>query len=185
MDVLESHIDWRYWHDPLNKYIEPREHEKLSQVELLVVDEAAAIPLPAVWSLLGPYLVFRLSTVNEKLARCRYDLPKELWVEIMTRLPVYAQLRCKSVQKSWNRHINTLIRDKTFVAKHLKNSIDRPSLFIVSHHHLPSSEIGEFAFATICNTNDDNCDNSDHIDTVIENFDILSATCDPFSRLSL
>lgn len=46
------------------QYIEPREHEKLSQVELLVVDEAAAIPLPAVWSLLGPYLVFRSSTVN-------------------------------------------------------------------------------------------------------------------------
>ncbi|EXC16557.1 hypothetical protein L484_008362 [Morus notabilis] len=162
------------------QYIEPREHEKLSQVELLVVDEAAAIPLPAVWSLLGPYLVFRLSTVNgagqilslkliqrserqsqtsahsldgptsEKLARCRYDLPKELWVEIMTRLPVYAQLRCKSVQKSWNRHINTLIRDKTFVAKHLKNSIDRPSLFIVSHHHLPSSEIGSHCNGIIC-----------------------------------
>lgn len=90
----------------------------------------------------------------------------------MTRLPVQALLCCKSVQKSWNRHINTLIRDKTCVAKHLKNSIDRPCLFIVSRHHLPSSEIGEFAFATVCNTNDDNYDNSDHIDTVIENFDI-------------
>ncbi|KAL8478874.1 hypothetical protein ACS0TY_030671 [Phlomoides rotata] len=46
------------------QYIEPHEHEKLSQVELLVVDEAAAIPLPVVKSLLGPYLVFLSSTVN-------------------------------------------------------------------------------------------------------------------------
>ncbi|XP_055833006.1 RNA cytidine acetyltransferase 1-like [Solanum dulcamara] len=46
------------------QYILPHEHEKLSQVELLVVDEAAAIPLPVVKSLLGPYLVFLASTVN-------------------------------------------------------------------------------------------------------------------------
>ncbi|TQD71784.1 hypothetical protein C1H46_042675 [Malus baccata] len=46
------------------EYIRPHEHEKLSQVELLVVDEAAAIPLPVVKSLLGPYLVFLSSTVN-------------------------------------------------------------------------------------------------------------------------
>ncbi|KAK7318525.1 hypothetical protein RJT34_03228 [Clitoria ternatea] len=46
------------------QYILPHEHEKLSQVELLVVDEAAAIPLPVVKSLLGSYLVFLSSTVN-------------------------------------------------------------------------------------------------------------------------
>ncbi|PKI79321.1 hypothetical protein CRG98_000266, partial [Punica granatum] len=46
------------------QYILPHESEKLSQVELLVVDEAAAIPLPLVKSLLGPYLVFLSSTVN-------------------------------------------------------------------------------------------------------------------------
>lgn len=46
------------------QYILPHEHAKLSQVELLVVDEAAAIPLPVVKSLLGPYLVFLSSTVN-------------------------------------------------------------------------------------------------------------------------
>ncbi|KAG8391484.1 hypothetical protein BUALT_Bualt01G0192500 [Buddleja alternifolia] len=44
------------------QYIQP--HEKPLQVELLVVDEAAAIPLPVVKSLLGPYLVFLSSTVN-------------------------------------------------------------------------------------------------------------------------
>lgn len=47
-----------------SQYILPHEREKLSQVELLVIDEAAAIPLPIVKSLLGPYLVFFSSTVN-------------------------------------------------------------------------------------------------------------------------
>ncbi|KAK7260066.1 hypothetical protein RIF29_25809 [Crotalaria pallida] len=46
------------------QYILPHEHEKLSQAELLVVDEAAGIPLQLVKSLLGPYLVFLSSTVN-------------------------------------------------------------------------------------------------------------------------
>ncbi|KAG4961599.1 hypothetical protein JHK87_038232 [Glycine soja] len=46
------------------QYIQPHEHEKLSLAELLVVDEAAAIPLSMVKSLLGPYLVFLSSTVN-------------------------------------------------------------------------------------------------------------------------
>ena len=38
--------------------------EKLSHCELLAIDEAAAIPLPLVKKLLGPYLVFLSSTVN-------------------------------------------------------------------------------------------------------------------------
>ncbi|CAL5368156.1 unnamed protein product [Camellia sinensis] len=50
----------------IQEYIQPHEHEKLSQVELLVVDEAAAIPLPVVKSLLGPYLVFLSSTQLEE-----------------------------------------------------------------------------------------------------------------------
>jgi N-acetyltransferase 10 len=36
----------------------------LGQAELVVIDEAAAIPLPIVKNLLGPYLVFIASTVN-------------------------------------------------------------------------------------------------------------------------
>ncbi|CAN1842411.1 RNA cytidine acetyltransferase 1 [Linum perenne] len=46
------------------QYIQPHEGAKLSQVELLVIDEAAAIPLPIVKAMLGPYLVFLSSTVN-------------------------------------------------------------------------------------------------------------------------
>lgn len=46
------------------QYIQPNHHEKLAQAELLAIDEAAAIPLPVVKKLLGPYLVFMSSTVN-------------------------------------------------------------------------------------------------------------------------
>nr|CAB3264206.1 N-acetyltransferase 10 [Phallusia mammillata] len=46
------------------QYIHPTDAAKLSQAELLVIDEAAAIPLPVVQKLLGPYLVFMSSTIN-------------------------------------------------------------------------------------------------------------------------
>lgn len=46
------------------QYIHPKDSAKLGQAELVVIDEAAAIPLPLVKSLLGPYLVFMSSTVN-------------------------------------------------------------------------------------------------------------------------
>jgi len=46
------------------QYIDPSDHKMLAQAELVVIDEAAAIPLPLVKNLLGPYLVFMSSTVN-------------------------------------------------------------------------------------------------------------------------
>jgi len=46
------------------QYIHPSDHQKLGQAELVCVDEAAAIPLPLVKHLLGPYLVFMSSTVH-------------------------------------------------------------------------------------------------------------------------
>eukprot|EP01133_Synstelium_polycarpum_P001434 gene1434-1663_t len=46
------------------QYIAPSDHHKLGQAELVVIDEAAAIPLPFVKQLLGPYLVFLSSTIN-------------------------------------------------------------------------------------------------------------------------
>lgn len=46
------------------QYIQPQHHAQLGQAELLVVDEAAAIPLQVVKAMLGPYLVFLCSTVN-------------------------------------------------------------------------------------------------------------------------
>ncbi|XP_068115792.1 RNA cytidine acetyltransferase [Hyperolius riggenbachi] len=46
------------------QYIHPADAVKLGQAELVVIDEAAAIPLPLVKSLMGPYLVFMASTIN-------------------------------------------------------------------------------------------------------------------------
>lgn len=46
------------------QYIQPQDAYTLGQAELVVIDEAAAIPLPLVKKLLGPYLVFMASTIN-------------------------------------------------------------------------------------------------------------------------
>lgn len=46
------------------QYIQPQDAYALGQAELLVIDEAAAIPLPFVRKLMGPYLVFMASTIN-------------------------------------------------------------------------------------------------------------------------
>ncbi|KAL8932428.1 MAG: hypothetical protein Q9211_006319 [Gyalolechia sp. 1 TL-2023] len=46
------------------QYIRPQDAYTLGQAELLVIDEAAAIPLPLVKKLMGPYLVLMASTIN-------------------------------------------------------------------------------------------------------------------------
>ena len=46
------------------QYIQPQDAHILGQAELVVIDEAAAIPLPLVRKLMGPYLVFMASTIN-------------------------------------------------------------------------------------------------------------------------
>jgi N-acetyltransferase 10 len=46
------------------QYIRPEDAHVLGQAELVVIDEAAAIPLPLVKKLMGPYLVFMASTIN-------------------------------------------------------------------------------------------------------------------------
>ena len=46
------------------QYVHPHDADKVNQAELVVIDEAAAIPLPVVKKLLGPYLVFMASTIN-------------------------------------------------------------------------------------------------------------------------
>lgn len=46
------------------QYISPTDSNLLNAADLLIIDEAAAIPLPLVKSLLGPYLVFMASTIN-------------------------------------------------------------------------------------------------------------------------
>ncbi|CAJ0933087.1 unnamed protein product, partial [Mesorhabditis belari] len=52
-------------HRQVVQYIDPRDADKLGQAELVIVDEAAAIPLPLVKQLIsGPYLVFLASTIS-------------------------------------------------------------------------------------------------------------------------
>src|SRR5712691_10459565 len=46
------------------QYIQPEDAHVLGQAELVIIDEAAAIPLPLVRNLIGPYLVFLASTIN-------------------------------------------------------------------------------------------------------------------------
>lgn len=46
------------------QYIQPQDAHVLGHAELLVIDEAAAIPLPLVRKLMGPYLIFMASTIN-------------------------------------------------------------------------------------------------------------------------
>ena len=58
------------------QYIQPQHHAQLGQAELLVIDEAAAIPLPLVKSMLGPYLVFLCSTVNGYEGHWEEPLPE-------------------------------------------------------------------------------------------------------------
>jgi len=45
-------------------YIPPNQHELLGQCEILAIDEAAAIPLPIVRKLMGPYITLFSSTVD-------------------------------------------------------------------------------------------------------------------------
>ena len=46
------------------QYIQPQDAHVLGQAEMVIIDEAAAIPLPLVKKLMGPYLVFMASTIN-------------------------------------------------------------------------------------------------------------------------
>lgn len=57
-------VDIKREHRQTIQYISPNDAHVLGQAELLIIDEAAAIPLPVVKKLLGPYLVFMASTIN-------------------------------------------------------------------------------------------------------------------------
>ncbi|ALC49640.1 l-1-G0020 [Drosophila busckii] len=46
------------------QYIAPNDTHLLNAADLLLIDEAAAIPLPLVKKMLGPYLIFMASTIN-------------------------------------------------------------------------------------------------------------------------
>lgn len=58
------------------------------------------------------------------------DLPEDIVVEIMSLLPPESLLRLKYVQKSWYNFINGLLKNKSFVAKHLYNSSNKTSSLV-------------------------------------------------------
>lgn len=57
-------VDVKRGHRQTVQYISPDDCHVLGQAELVIIDEAAAIPLPVVKRLMGPYLVFMASTIN-------------------------------------------------------------------------------------------------------------------------
>ncbi len=57
-------VDIHRDHRQTIQYIKPTDSHVLGQAELLIIDEAAAIPLPVVKKLFGPYVVFMASTVH-------------------------------------------------------------------------------------------------------------------------
>eukprot|EP00672_Neobodo_designis_P024476 CAMPEP_0174832144 /NCGR_PEP_ID=MMETSP1114-20130205/3509_1 /TAXON_ID=312471 /ORGANISM="Neobodo designis, Strain CCAP 1951/1" /LENGTH=1002 /DNA_ID=CAMNT_0016065999 /DNA_START=43 /DNA_END=3051 /DNA_ORIENTATION=- len=57
-------IDVTRDHRQTVQFIAAQDVDKFAQAELLVIDEAAAIPLPLVQRLMGPYLLFMSSTVS-------------------------------------------------------------------------------------------------------------------------
>lgn len=68
-----THSDWKNCivrvdifrnHRQTIQYIQPQDYKVLGQAELVVIDEAAAIPIKLVRNLIGPYLVFMASTIN-------------------------------------------------------------------------------------------------------------------------
>ena len=57
-------VDIKRGHRQTIQYISPNDNHVLGQAELVIIDEAAAIPLPVVKKLMGPYLIFMASTIN-------------------------------------------------------------------------------------------------------------------------
>ena len=51
-------------HTQFIQFVFPNDADKIGHTDLVVIDEAAAIPLPYVRSFLGPYCVFLSSTIN-------------------------------------------------------------------------------------------------------------------------
>lgn len=84
------------------QYIRPEDAHVLGQAELVVIDEAAAIPLPLVKKLMGPYLVFMASTINGYEGTGR-----------SLSLKLIKQLREQSSSKAANVAAETQVADRS------------------------------------------------------------------------
>ncbi|XP_076646861.1 RNA cytidine acetyltransferase l(1)G0020 [Halictus rubicundus] len=90
------------------QYIHPTDAHKLTQAELLVIDEAAAIPLPYVKAMLGPYLVFLASTINGYEGTGR-----------SLSLKLLQQLRSQTVGSNRNEKLDKQQNEKTIIGRQL------------------------------------------------------------------
>ena len=82
----------------------------LGQAELVIIDEAAAIPLPLVKNLIGPYLVFMASTINGYEGTGR-----------SLSLKLIQQLR-ESTRPSLTKDVSTANNDTTATASSTKKT---------------------------------------------------------------
>ena len=64
VDVFQTNEEGGPTTRQMVQYVSPSDSHRLAHAELVVVDEAAALPLPVVEKLLGPYVVFLASTVT-------------------------------------------------------------------------------------------------------------------------
>lgn len=94
-------VDVKRDHRQVIQYIQPQDHHLLSQAELVIIDEAAAIPLPIVKKLMGPYLIFMASTINGYEGTGR-----------SLSLKLIQQLRDKSVANEGSKDTMVVSRDK-------------------------------------------------------------------------
>ena len=74
----------------------------------------------------------------------RFDnLPKGIFAEIMSRLPVDSLMRCKCLNKSWYFDIRYLIKDSKFVAKSLRYAEASPTALLVCEPHRTLREMAQ------------------------------------------
>jgi N-acetyltransferase 10 len=57
-------VDLFKTHTQFIQYVFPTDSDKIGHTDLLVIDEAAAIPLPYVIQFFGPYCILLSSTIN-------------------------------------------------------------------------------------------------------------------------
>lgn len=104
-------VDVKRDHRQVIQYILPEDYQYLSQAELVVIDEAAAIPLPIVKRLMGPYLVFMASTINGYEGTGR-----------SLSLKLIQQLRDQSLTKEISKDTVVVSRDKKNDGEHISTS---------------------------------------------------------------
>ncbi|KAH9495005.1 N-acetyltransferase 10, partial [Bulinus truncatus] len=101
------------------QYIQPSDSHKLGQAELVCIDEAAAIPLPLVKNLLGPYLVFMSSTINGYEGTGR-SLSLKLIHQLRQQCSTYNSSKGASVAKKFN---DSTTQNRTLYEIELKESV--------------------------------------------------------------